>query len=82
MNKQKLELLDIAADLYRSVYFYVESKNPKYNKCDLLQKVANNPNKFDFIDYNLIKNDNLPPREKAEYLLMFANQIQNKILYE
>lgn len=82
MNKKQLELLNIAADLNRSAYFYVESINPKYNECDLLQKVVNNPNKFDFIDYNLIKNDNLPPREKAEYLLMFANQIQNKILYE
>lgn len=77
MNKKKLELLNIAADLNRSAYYYAESQNPSYSKCDLLQKVVKNPNKFKFIDYDLIKNDILPPREKAEYLLMFSNQLQH-----
>ena len=77
MSKYQLELLNIAADLKRSVYYYVEAKNPKYSDCEMLQNVVKNKNKFDFINYDLIKNNDIPPLEKAEYLLMYSNQLQH-----
>lgn len=77
MNNNQLELLNIAADLKRSVYYYVSAANPKYNDCEMLQNVATNPNKFEFINYDLLKQDKMPPLEKAEYLLMYSNQLQH-----
>jgi len=77
MNDKQLELLNIAADLKRSVYYYVTANNPTYESCDMLQNLTNNSNKFDFINYDLIKNNKIAPLEKAEYLLMYSNQLQH-----
>ena len=77
LNKHQLELLNIAADLKRSVYYYVNADNPTFENCDMAQNVVKNKNKFDFIDYDLIKNNKIAPLEKAEYLLMYSNQLQH-----
>jgi hypothetical protein len=77
MNKKQLELLN--SDLKRSVYFYVNTKNPTFDKCEMLQNIFKNKHRFDFVDYELIKSNNLPPLEKAEYLLMYSNQIQRSL---
>jgi len=81
MNDKQLELLNIAADLKRSVYYYATADNPTYENCEMVQNVVNNKNKFNFIDYDLIKDNKIPSLEKAEYLLMYSNQLQHFLGY-
>lgn len=85
MDKNKLELFNVLTDLRRSIMELVQKNNHQSTFISNIQKNYPNllqidPNINKFIDMNLLQNTSLPPREKAEYLLMSANRLQHYLL--
>jgi len=88
MNKTQLDLLNLVTDLKRAVNYYVNSPRPNFSDCIFLKnfikkfpKLAkHDPKIANFVDLGHIKTDHQSPQEKAEYLLMYSNCLQNYLL--
>lgn len=85
MDKSKLELLNLANDLKRSVMFLVRSKDNNPKSCIFTKNILSNYSKFikidpeisKIIDIEYIKNSKDAAKTKAEYLLMQSLSLQH-----
>ena len=85
MDNSKLELLNISADLKRSVMFLVRSQDNNPKNCIFIQNILNNfpklvkidPKISQFVDINYLKDNTDLPNIKAEYLLMQSLKLQH-----
>jgi hypothetical protein len=85
MDNSKLELLNISADLKRSVMFLVRTQDNNPKNCVFIQNILNNfpklikidPKISNFVDIKYLQSNKDSADIKAEYLLMQSLKLQH-----
>lgn len=85
MDNSKLELLNISADLKRSVMFLVRSQDNNPKNCVFIQNILNNfpklikidPKISEIVDIKYLQNNTDKANVKAEFLLMQSLKLQH-----
>lgn len=85
MDNSKLELLNISADLKRSVMFLVKSQDNNPKNCIFIQNILKNfpklikidPKISKIVDINYLKSTTDNANTKAEFLLMQSLKLQH-----